>query len=44
MKQHLSRLYTKFEIDEGGDRRIRLANEALRRGVVTLVEIMGEPR
>jgi tetratricopeptide (TPR) repeat protein len=34
VKQHLLRLYDKFEIwDEGGRRRLRLANEAIRRGV-----------
>jgi predicted component of type VI protein secretion system len=40
VKQHLLRLYDKFGIYEGGDRRrVRLANEALRRGAVTLAEV-----
>jgi hypothetical protein len=35
VKQHLSRLYDKFDIEEGtGERRVRLANEAMRRGAV----------
>ena len=40
VKQHLANLYTKFEV--GGDqsnRRSRLANEALRRGAVSLGEL-----
>src|SRR5438093_3077370 len=37
VKQHLLHLYDKFEIYEDGQRRrIRLANEALRRGVVSV--------
>ena len=40
VKQHLLRLYDKFGIYEGGDRRrVRLANEALRRGAITLAEV-----
>jgi DNA-binding transcriptional ArsR family regulator len=40
IKQHLLRLYDKFGIYEGGERRrVRLANEALRRGAVTLAEV-----
>jgi len=41
IKQHLTNLYDKFAITAGsGDRRrVRLANEALRRGAVTLAEI-----
>jgi DNA-binding transcriptional ArsR family regulator len=40
VKQHLLRLYDKFGIHEGGERRrVRLANEALRRGAVTLAEV-----
>ncbi len=40
VKQHLLRLYDKFGIYEGGERRrVRLANEALRRGAVTLAEV-----
>lgn len=34
VKQQLGRLYQKFEIDEGTDRRVRLANEALMCGAV----------
>ena len=37
VKQHLLRLYDKFAIHgEGERRRVRLANEALRRGAVTM--------
>jgi predicted component of type VI protein secretion system len=37
VKQHLLRLYDKFGIHGGGERRrVRLANEALRRGAVTM--------
>ena len=40
VKQHLLRLYDKFQIhDEGERRRVRLANEALRRGAVTMAEV-----
>ena len=40
IKQHLLRLYDKFGIYEGGERRrVRLANEALRRGAVTLADV-----
>ena len=40
VKQHLLRLYDKFEIhDEGERRRVRLANEALRRGAITMAEV-----
>lgn len=40
VKQHLLRLYDKFGIYEGGERRrVRLANEALRRGAVSLAEV-----
>lgn len=41
VKQHLSRLYEKFGLDAGGDRRTRLANEALRRGAITLSDVQG---
>lgn len=34
VKQHLLRLYGKFRIPEGSDRRARLANEVIRAGVV----------
>jgi FHA domain len=36
IKQHLQNLYDKFAIPTEGDRRVRLANEAIRRGAVTL--------
>jgi DNA-binding CsgD family transcriptional regulator len=40
VKQHLANLYDKFGV-AGGDahRRARLANEALRRGALTLTEL-----
>lgn len=34
VKQHLLRLYAKFRVPEGGERRTRLANEVIRAGVV----------
>ncbi len=36
IKQHLQHLYDKFAVPAEGERRIRLANEAIRRGAVTL--------
>ena len=40
VKQHLANLYTKFDVGEGSThRRSRLANEALRRGAVTLGDL-----
>jgi hypothetical protein len=42
VKQHLSRLYDKFEIFEQEGRRARLANEAIRRGAVNTAEIRGQ--
>jgi hypothetical protein len=40
VKQHITNLYDKFGIhDEGEQRRVRLANEAIRRGVVTLADL-----
>ena len=40
IKQHLANLYTKFDIGDGvTNRRSRLANEALRRGAVTLADL-----
>lgn len=36
VKQHLLRLYDKLEIREGDSRRVRLANEAVRRGLVSI--------
>jgi pSer/pThr/pTyr-binding forkhead associated (FHA) protein len=44
VKQHLSRLYDKFEIFEQEGRRVRLANEAIRRGAVSTAEILGRKR
>jgi hypothetical protein len=35
IKQHLQNLYDKFAIPAEGERRVRLANEAVRRGAVT---------
>jgi DNA-binding CsgD family transcriptional regulator len=40
VKQHLLRLYDKFGVYEPGERRrVRLANEAIRRGAVTLADL-----
>jgi FHA domain-containing protein len=39
VKQHLQNLYDKFTIPSEGDRRVRLANEALRRGAVTIAQL-----
>jgi hypothetical protein len=40
IKQHLANLYVKFDVEEGAThRRSRLANEALRRGAVTLADL-----
>lgn len=39
VKQHLQHLYEKFRVPAQGDRRIRLANEALRRGAVTIAQL-----
>jgi len=41
IKQHLGRMYDKFDItrDAGEPRRVRLANEALQRGAVTLADL-----
>jgi FHA domain-containing protein/sigma-70-like protein len=39
VKQHLLHLYDKFEIYESDRRRVRLANEALRRGAVSLADV-----
>jgi pSer/pThr/pTyr-binding forkhead associated (FHA) protein len=41
VKQHLQNLYDKFSIPTEGDRRVRLANEALRRGAVTIAQLRG---
>jgi pSer/pThr/pTyr-binding forkhead associated (FHA) protein len=42
VKQHLQNLYDKFAVPADGDRRVRLANEALRRGAVTLGMLRGQ--
>ena len=39
IKQHLQNLYDKFAIPTEGERRVRLANEAIRRGAVTLASL-----
>jgi DNA-binding CsgD family transcriptional regulator len=40
VKQHLGHLYDKFGIQGGGERRrVRLANQALRRGAVTIADL-----
>ena len=39
VKQHLAHLYDKFAIYDGDRRRVRLANEALRRGAVHLSDL-----
>ena len=39
VKQHLQNLYDKFRIPAEGDRRVRLANDALRRGAVTIAQL-----
>lgn len=42
VKQHLLRLYDKFGVyDSGERRRVRLANEAIRRGAVSLTDLRG---
>jgi DNA-binding transcriptional ArsR family regulator len=43
VKQHLARLYDKFGVDATDHRRARLANEALRRGAVTLADLHEPP-
>jgi DNA-binding CsgD family transcriptional regulator len=40
VKQHLQRLYDKFGLFEREGRRARLANEAIRRGVISTAEIL----
>lgn len=44
VKQHLARLYLKFGIDDGERRRVRLANEALRRGAINLADVRSSHR
>jgi pSer/pThr/pTyr-binding forkhead associated (FHA) protein len=40
VKQQLVRLYLKFDIDDGPDRRVRLANDALTRGAVRRADLI----
>jgi pSer/pThr/pTyr-binding forkhead associated (FHA) protein len=44
VKQHLQNLYDKFGIPPEGERRVRLANEVLRRGAVTLTMLRDTPK
>ena len=44
VKQHLAHLYDKFGIYEGDRRRVKLANEALRRGAVSLADVRNAQR
>ena len=44
VKQHLQNLYDKFGIAAEGERRVRLANEAFRRGAVTLHMLRDTPK
>lgn len=45
VKQHLTNLFAKFELyEDTPHRRARLANEALRRGAVTLADLHSEPK
>ena len=41
IKQHLQNLYDKFAIPIEGERRVRLANEAIQRGAVTVAMLRG---
>jgi len=43
VKQHLGRLFDKFGIVDGDRRRVRLANEALRRGAIRLTDLQIAP-
>jgi DNA-binding CsgD family transcriptional regulator len=43
VKQHLLRLYEKFGVTDGEQRRTRLANEALRRGAISMAEVRAAP-
>jgi pSer/pThr/pTyr-binding forkhead associated (FHA) protein len=43
VKQHLLRLYDKFGVVEGERRRTRLANEAIRRGAISMAEVRAAP-
>jgi hypothetical protein len=39
VQAHLANLYDKFDIHEGVDRRVALANEAMRRGAVSMADL-----
>jgi hypothetical protein len=43
VKQHLLRLYQKFRIPEGPNRRVRLANEVVALGLVKPLPPTGRP-
>jgi DNA-binding CsgD family transcriptional regulator len=43
VKQHLSRLYDKFAITQGGNRRAALLEEAVRLGAISLGEVGSHP-
>jgi hypothetical protein len=43
VKGHIGRLYDKFQIDTGGERRVRLANAALQCGAVTFGDLKRRP-
>jgi len=43
VKQHLANLYDKFGIVDGDRRRVRLANEALRRNAISLADVRAGP-
>ena len=44
VKQHLGNLYEKFGIDGASGRRVRLANEAVRTGAVSLADLREHPQ
>ena len=44
VNQHLAHLYDKFGVDAAGPRRARLANEAIRRGAVSLTQLRESAR
>jgi len=42
VKQHLLHLYQKFDVSAGAGRRVRLANEAVRRGAINPITLRGQ--
>jgi hypothetical protein len=44
VQAHLVNLYVKFDIHDGADRRVKLANEAMLRGAVTLADLEADGR